>query len=332
MVYNPLVIAGSGRSGTTWILDVLTEANNLRPVFEPLNSDGVSEARDFCNRYIKENEYEPELKHFMEKVFNGKLNHIWPNTRSLPFKLRPNISQMTSWDYNYNLLSRYKKFCIRYTNYLRKKSLRPITKFIRANLMLDWLSANFNPRIIFLVRHPGAVTASKIAASKRKYGAVWDFYGSDIQNTLSQYKNDRQLHKDYLYKYYEIFSKELSPVSGHALIWCIENILPIYNLQRKKNYVFFYEDIIKNPEREFERMVTMLDLERTPDKSSVVRPSQQASFEMRNESIAELQLTRWVKSFNQQQLEEIDMMLKFFNVTIYNAYEPMPVSRTQNLI
>ena len=134
MESRPLVIAGSGRSGTTWVLDVIAEANNLRTVFEPLNPDGVNEAISFSNYYAPKNAYEPELKRFMGKVFNGELKYLWPNTRSLPVKLRPNILQMTSWDYNYNLLSRYKKLIIQYLNYNRKKSYRPITKFIALHL------------------------------------------------------------------------------------------------------------------------------------------------------------------------------------------------------
>lgn len=327
MESNPLVIAGSGRSGTTWVLDVLAEANNLRPVFEPLNPFGVSEARDFGNCYVREKAYEPELKCFMEKVFIGKLNYLWPKTRIVPAEMPSSISQITSWDYNYTLLSQYTKILIRYSNYARKKSFRPITKFIRANLMLDWLAANFNPRIIFLVRHPGA-----IAASKTKAGAIWDFNGPNEQKILFQYKQDEQLRKDYLDKYYEIFSEKLSPVAGHTLLWCIENILPVYNQQKKKRYVFFYEDIVKNPEKEFGRMVKVLSLERKPDSAIIIQPSQQASREMRNRSFEEKQLTRWMKSFNQEQLGEMDRILKFFNVTTYNAYEPMPVSRTQDFI
>jgi len=329
---NPLIIAGSGRSGTTWVLDVLAEANNLRPVFEPLNPLGVAEARAFGHCYVRENAYEPELKSFMEKVFNGELNYIWPKTRILLDTMRPSILQMTSWNYTYTLLSRYKTFSIRYYTYFKKKSFRPITKFIRANLLLDWLSANFSPRIIFLVRHPGAVAASKITASKTQGGAVWDFNGPNEQRILLQYKQDEQLRNDYLGKYFEIFSEKLSPVSGHTLLWCIENILPVYRQQKKKRYVFFYEDIVNNPEREFDHMIKILGLDRKPDKSIVVRPSQQASLEMRNESVAELQLTRWMKSFDQHQLSEIDRILKFFKVTIYDAYEPMPVSRTQDFI
>ena len=196
--------------------------------------------------------------------------------------------------------------------------------------MLDWIEKNFNAKIVYVVRHPGAVVASQIAASNAKSGAVWDFNGSTKQSILSQYKQDEQLRKDYLDKYYEIFSEKLSPVAGHTLIWCIENILPVYNQQKKKRYVFFYEDIVKDPEKEFGRMVKVLGLERKPDNSIVIRPSQQASQEMRNRSFEENQLTRWMKSFNQQQLGEIDNILKFFNIKIYNAYDPMPISRIQD--
>ena len=332
MKNNPLIIAGSGRSGTTWVLDVIAETNNLRPVFEPLCRRGVPEAWVFGRRYVRENADEPELKRFMEKVFNGELNYIWPNTRILPDKMRPSFSQITSWNYTYTLLSRYKNFFLQYFSYSRIKSFRPITKFIRANLMLDWLSANFDPRIIFLVRHPGAVAASKMAAAKTEGGAIWDFNGPNEQRILSQYKHDQQLRNDYLDKYFEIFSGKLSPVAGHTLIWCIENMLPIYNLQKKKRYVFFYEDIVNNPEKEFDHMVKILGLERTPDNADVLKPSQQASIELRNSSSVNNQLTRWMKSFDEQQLKEIDRMLRFFKVSIYDAYDPMPVNRTQDMI
>ena len=332
MKSHPLIIAGSGRSGTTWVLDVLAEANNLRPVFEPLNPFGVAEAQAFANRYIREDAYEPELKRFLEKVFNAELNYQWPKTRMVSTTMRPSITQMTSWDYNYKLLSRYKKFFNRYFSYIRKNSWRPIIKFIRVNLMLDWLAHNFNSRIIFIVRHPGAVAASKIAASQTQGGAAWDFNGPIQQSILAQYKQDANLGKDYLDKYSDIFSEKLSIVAGHTLIWCIENILPIYTQQRKRRYVFFYEDIVNNPEMEFYHMLKILGLEHKPDKSIIVRPSQQASNEMKSSSFRENLLTMWMNRLTRQQLCEIDGILKFFKVTIYNAFEPLPVSRTQNIV
>ena len=330
MESNPLVIAGSGRSGTTWVLDVLAEANNLRTIFEPLSPFFVPEARSFANCYVRENAHEPELRRFMEKVFKGEFHNLWIDIRCNKANLLPSVSQMTSWDYLYNFGAFYKLFLGRNLKYIRKKSFIPITKFVRANLMLDWIEKNFNAKIVYVVRHPGAVVASQIAASKAKSGAVWDFNGSNKQSILSQYKQDEQLRKDYLDKYYEIFSEKLSPVAGHTLIWCIENILPVYSQQKKKRYVFFYEDIVNNPEREFGRMVKVLSLERKPDSAIIIRPSQQASMEMKNEAFGDKSLTRWMKKLSTQQLGEIDNILNFFNVKIYNAYDPMPISRIQD--
>ena len=327
---NPLIIAGSARSGTTWILDVIAESNNLRTVFEPLQPYGVPKARYFGHRYLKINSFEPEIKSFMEKVFKGELHYIWPNTRFLPSRLQPKLSQMSSMNYNYNFIGRYKRFLIRYFEYLIKYSCRRITKFIRANLMLDWLIDNFDATIIFIVRHPGAVAASKISASKTD--PTWDFYGKGQQNILRQYKYDELLRKDYLQEYQDIFTNKLSTAEGHTLLWCIENILPIYGQQKKKYYVFFYEDIVTNPVKEFDRMIKILGLEKKPKRSVIIRPSQQASRELRKNSIEENQLTRWMKGFSYQQLSEIDKILKFFKVTTYSAFEPMPVSKTQDFI
>ena len=156
--------------------------------------------------------------------------------------------------------------------------------------------------------------------------------GPNLQSILTQYKQDANLGKDYLAKYSDIFSEKLSPAAGHTLMWCIENILPVYNQQIKKRYIFFYEDIVNNPEREFDLMVKILGLERKPDNSIIVRPSQQAPQERKTKSFDKNQLTRWMKSFNRQQLYEIEKILKFFNVAIYSAYEPIPVSRTQDVI
>ncbi len=91
-----LLCLGSGRSGTTWVLDVLAETNNLRPVFEPLNPNGVKEAWKFCNRYVREDSDEPELKSFMGKIFNSELDCLWTKARIISTKMRPSISQITS--------------------------------------------------------------------------------------------------------------------------------------------------------------------------------------------------------------------------------------------
>ena len=196
--------------------------------------------------------------------------------------------------------------------------------------MLDWLEANFNAIVILIVRHPGAVAVSKISAAKT--GPTWDFYGKEEQKVLYQYKNDKLLKEDYLYKYNEIFSEKLTPVEGYTLLWCIENTIPIYKKNEKDFNVFFYEDIVNNPVKEFYRMFEILGLKGKLDMSVISNPSQQASREFSKKSINENQLTRWMGDLSQQQFSEIDAILKFFKVTTYNAYEPLPASRIQDSI
>ena len=100
-VHPARVIAGAGRSGTTWILDAIAEANQAKTIFEPLHPDGVSEAGRFCNRYVPEYSLNPALKGFMDNVFSGKLNSIWAN-----YRMRPD--RLCFWSKQFSLKKKYK--------------------------------------------------------------------------------------------------------------------------------------------------------------------------------------------------------------------------------
>ena len=53
---------------------------------------------------------------------------------------------------------------------------------------------------------------------------------------------------------------------------------------------------------------------------------------MRNQLNEDNKLTRWMKSFNKEQLDEIERVLKFFNLAIYTTQEPIPVKRIQDTL
>jgi hypothetical protein len=190
--------------------------------------------------------------------------------------------------------------------------------------MLDWMIERFDAQIVFVLRHPGAVAASKIYASGKRYGEVWDFNGPVQQETLTKYKLDEQFKKDYLHRYEDIFQEQLTPVAGHTILWCLENMIPINHAQKNKLAIFFYEDLVKEPEKGFGRMTEFLGLEKRPDATQTFIPSQQAPLNKKDILFGEDQLSRWMKYFHQNQIDEIDRILKYFSVTIYNAHEPMP--------
>ena len=159
----PIIIAGSGRSGTTWVLDAIANANNLRTIFEPLHPIGVPVAKPFANRYVRDDANEPELKFFMDKVFSGVFKSLWANYRVRPDRLHLTYHQSGSLRHKLGFLKHnYKKLAIHYCRYHKVKFSNLIVKFTRANLMLGWLSKNYSAKILLIVRHPGAVVHSKI--------------------------------------------------------------------------------------------------------------------------------------------------------------------------
>lgn len=84
--YKTVMIFGAGASGTTWVLDSLAEANNLRTIFEPLNPKGLPEARSLFNLYVNENQQHTELENFFQKILNDKLHSFWTDYRFHPYK------------------------------------------------------------------------------------------------------------------------------------------------------------------------------------------------------------------------------------------------------
>src|SRR5262245_32752648 len=72
MMPGPIrIIAGSGRSGTTWVQDVLADANALRPIFEPLHPLAVPQADPFAYRYLRPAVEQAAAAAFLTRVFEG---------------------------------------------------------------------------------------------------------------------------------------------------------------------------------------------------------------------------------------------------------------------
>ncbi len=316
----PIIIAGSGRSGTTWVLDAIARENNHRTIFEPLNPDGVPSAKPLANRYVRDDSDFPELKRFMDKVFSGSLKSLWANYRIRPDRLRLNMDKSEPLRQKLGALKyNYKMLATNYFKYHKGKSKSIAVKFIRANLMLGWLSANYGAKILLVVRHPGAVIASKI----RLGGPIWRY-----EPVLKQYCQDQQLVRDYLHKFKKTLARSLSPVEGHAVVWCIENALQTCNAERSGQTVVFYEDLLMNSDTEWRRIISSLDLMHLPEKETLAQPSQQVSKEMRNKTFDSRQVRKWMNDFSKKQLIEIDEILKIFDVSFYKAFEPMPIRKT----
>ena len=123
-----VLIAGVGRSGTTWITNIINFKKNYRIIFEPVHSDYVPGFEHFSKRqYIRPDNADPKYREPMEKLFAGDICSSWSDSRLNAFFPR-------------NLL----------------------IKDIRANLLLPWIHRHHpDVKLILVLRHPYDVYLSK---------------------------------------------------------------------------------------------------------------------------------------------------------------------------
>ena len=325
MNHHPqIVVAGSGRSGTTWVLDAIARANGFRTIFEPLHPLLVPEAAPFANQYISENTSRPELESFISRVFSGQIQGLWVDRRINPVTLYPshfletlNVSNKGfSIDSTKRYLGYWKKMVGQYFYYRHQTTLNHcIVKFIRANLMLGWLKNRFDVKIIFLMRHPGAVVESKLRSGSRH----WPF-----QPLIERYLSDRDLQEDFLHPYANITSGKMSGVTGQTILWCIENIVPL-NINRDHIYPVYYENLVAKPEVEWPALISWAGLTEIPNVALLNRPSSQTKTRKAGVNFDISHLGNWKRRLSRSEINDIDHVLRAFNVKDYSAYETLPL-------
>ncbi|MCA9082030.1 MAG: sulfotransferase [Planctomycetaceae bacterium] len=142
-----LVIAGSNRSGTTWLQEVVAELPGSVTMFEPLHVDAItSAARAGFHKlsYFPAETDHPAAEAYMRQVLSGQRWH--------GYSARLN-SMSACW-----------------------RPQRAVVKFIHANGLLDWMTARFPIRQpLVVLRHPAAVNSSVLNLN-------WDL--SELQTIL----------------------------------------------------------------------------------------------------------------------------------------------------
>lgn len=124
-----IIVAGTARSGTTWLASVIASQLSGRIMFEPFHCRKVEAFRQFHYfQYMRPTERNDDLWSYCQTIFTGSIRDHWIDRE---------IDQ---------LYPRYR-----------------IVKEIRANLFLIWIQATFPEiPILFMIRHPCAVVLSRM--------------------------------------------------------------------------------------------------------------------------------------------------------------------------
>ncbi|MEM9057237.1 MAG: sulfotransferase [Pseudomonadota bacterium] len=314
----PRVIAGSGRGGTTWVLDALATANGLRPIFEPLHPQGVPRAARFAYACADGDAVPDGCEAFFADVFNGRLKSLWSDYRVRRDRLTPQLATLSS-------TTRVRQFYRRWRKLARnRKRYRPglstercLVKLIRGNLMLDWLKRRFDARIVLIVRHPGAVVESQMRLS----GSDWDPF-----RLLDAYTRQPAFKARYGARCAAVLDRQLTRAEAHAAVWCVENQLPLEAGSGASYSVVHYESLVEDPERQWPRMVEWLGLDTVPPASLVKRPSQQTSMASLDAALDQTRRPGWMERLPAIDSEQVQGVLSAFGVNAYRMDEPLPAS------
>jgi hypothetical protein len=220
-----MIICGSYRSGTTWLMEILSAGLNHQFDFEPLEPSvhPAVRAAKLRNRYLSPDRTYEALDPILERIIRGRIIH--PYTKGMghhPFSYR-------RW-----------KFWAR----------RHVIKLVQGHMLLGYIQKRFHfPGIVLLVRHPFGVVSSL----KRL-----DWWRSDLEEFLDERSGD--LFADYpeLREYVRQAADLLDAAPGSdlrrkvgrtAIRYCMENYVPIrQHLNKQCSYrILRYEDLRNDP-------------------------------------------------------------------------------------
>jgi hypothetical protein len=309
------IIAGSGRSGTTWVLDALAEANGLRTVFEPLHPLAIPDARPYAYRYLRPQTEHAAAEAFFSDVFAGRRHSSWTSYRVRPDRLRLSASTFRSIASLHSYVRRWQALYERYHRYAPAKHRVPLVKFIRANLLLGWILERFDARVVLVLRHPGAVVESRL----RLEGDEWE-----PRAQLLQYLGQPELQEDYLFKYNELLRGPLSLAEAHTVIWCIENQLALQQLAASCTLIAHYEHLVTEGPAAWHPLVEALALRGMPEPDVLMRPSQSAAHRGEHRAHGAADIARWRDALDSPTRRQIARVLDAMEVTLYDMDDPMP--------
>ncbi len=214
-----LFLSGMGRSGTTWVGNIINYKNEYRNIFEPFLPIRVPEASPFGYLpYIRPDNHDPNLLNAAKAILSGRIKNAWADQEN-----RKIIAS------------------------------KRLVKDIRTNLMLKWINANFPEiPIILLMRHPCAVANSWISLG---WGEEEGGTRKDLDICLSQHL----LMQDFLEPFKPIIEKAKDDFDKIILLWCILYYVPLKQFKKGEIHLAFYEELCENSKSEVDRLFSFLE-------------------------------------------------------------------------
>jgi hypothetical protein len=273
-----IVLAGSGRSGTTWLGNIIAANWSFRIIFEPFDARQVPEAKAAgipLRPYCSPGEGHPDFYSFTRLALAGKLRNRWVDQEGRRF-----------WAWRF------------------------VLKTIRATLLLAWIDENFHSPIVYLIRHPGSVIASRCRLG-------WESH-------LDVFLSEPALMRDYLSPYTDVIKSVKTEVQKHTVMWCVENVIPLKQLPHYDWIFCTYEHFYTEPLKETHRLLSRLGLKETRARLHTVRELSHVTHKESALKMGKNILTEWKKELSTKDIADMTTILREFGINLYSVNEPLP--------
>ena len=307
-IKDTILIAGAPRSGTTWLMEILSTLPRYTGIFEPLNPIWCPESFEIGFRsrtYLSSDTDWPEGENYLKKTFTGQIANL---------AIKDSI--ITSLLSGLSIKNIMRQFL----------GDKLVVKSVNLNRLLPWIAQRFRLRkIFFIIRHPCAVVASQLKTGLCGYRPTSPPYKDifpTLEDILDEASKIKRIDPNIIEKLKKIKTRE----EILATSWCLDNYVPLYLSKAHSWSLIIYEKLVKEGEKEIECLFNEIGVKSVPraafhnlKKPSMVIIKDETKLIKRPEQ----QLSKWKQFLSEEQIDKILKIVSDFGLDIYtNQLEP----------
>lgn len=303
-----VAIVGFGRSGTTWLSDIVSKASGQALLFEPWHPEVLAKSTQYSYRSSYSEEETAELAGHLSSALNKQQPVPWLLRNHLPTEVHeadPSLTQLI-WD-QIGVMG---------------------FKTIRATLVPDWVLENVAGQMIYVVRHPLAVVAS-IARRANFWEFGWPktfeifsenaFLGasSDLDEVREQFLQRATLSSD---------------LEKIALMWAVTHAISLPRLEASNTPIVYYEDLYRQPFVWARKVLDALGREDhgvlptylfTPAMTTMRTMHGRGGLQITRSAVVPADFF-WRDTLSEEEQSTVLRIVDDFNVGLYSADTPRP--------
>lgn len=215
-----IAVLGFGRSGTTWVQDIISKSIGSLLLFEPIHPTVTELSRRFSYSPVASADDSKVLKEYFDSLMQKRWQKKWlmRNTVNVPLSDVSDSFLDTLW---------------------QECSVAGF-KDIRCNFMADWIHDELGAKVVFVVRHPLAV-----AASIKRRKNFWEFGWPDTYEVFLENSSKCELGE--LRSLIKGADKITDYIERIAFMWALTHAHALRLLKDRGVPYFSYEALYADP-------------------------------------------------------------------------------------